>query len=75
MKVAGELLAEILHEDGGGAELLGLAARGLELLALPEVGGEGHHLAAVAVLEPSQDDGGVEPARVGEHDLVEAGHS
>ena len=38
------------------AHLLSLGARGLELLALAEVGGEGDHLAAVGILEPLEDD-------------------
>jgi len=46
-----------------------------ELLALPEIGGERHHLAAMVLLQPSQDDGGVEAARVGEHDLVHIRHT
>ena len=51
------------------AEHLGLVARRLQLLALAEVGGEGHDLAAVGLLQPLQDDRGVEPAGIGEHDL------
>ena len=49
--------------------LLSLGARGFELLALAEVGGERDHLAAVGVLEPLEDDGGVQAAGVREHDL------
>ena len=48
-----------------------LLARGPELLALAEVGGEGHHLAAIGGLQPLQDDRGVEPAGIGEHDLLD----
>ena len=55
------------------AHLLSLGARGLELLALAEVGGEGDHLAAVGILEPLEDDGGVEAAGVREHDLFRGG--
>ena len=49
--------------------LLSLGSRGFELLALAEVGGERDHLAAVGVLEPLEDDGGVQAAGVREHDL------
>ena len=47
--VAHELLAQILDEDvlRLDAEQQRLLARGLELLALAEIGGEGHHLAAI----------------------------
>ena len=47
-----------------------LAPRRLQLLALAEVGGEGDHLAAVGLLQPLQDDRGVEAARIGEHHLL-----
>src|SRR5690606_15802485 len=50
---------------------LGALARRLQFLALTEVGGEGHHLATVFGLEPLEDDRGVEPARIGEDDLVD----
>ena len=52
------------------AEQQRLLARGRELLALAEIGGEGDDLAAVGGLQPLQDDRGVEAARVGEHDLL-----
>ena len=48
--VAHEFLAQVLDEDvlGLDAEQLRLLARRLQLLALAEVGGEGHDLAAVS---------------------------
>ena len=71
--VAHELLAQILDEDVLvlDAEELRLAPRRLELLALAEIGREGHDLAAVGGLQPFQDDRGVEPAGIGEHDLLD----
>ena len=68
--VADELLAQVLDEDVLllDAEQLGLAPGRLQLLALAEVGGEGHHLAAVGLLQPLQDDRRVQAAGVGEHD-------
>ena len=70
--VAHEFLAQILDEDvlRLDAEQQRLLARRLELLALAEIGGEGHHLAAIGGLQPLQDDRGVEPARIGEHDFL-----
>jgi hypothetical protein len=56
--------------SGLDAEQQRLVARRAELLALAEVGGEGHHLAAVGGLQPLQDHAGVEPAGIGEHDLL-----
>ena len=70
--VADELLAQVLDEDVVrlDAEHLGLRARRLQLLALAEVGGEGDDLGLVGLLQPLQDDRGVEAARIGEHDLL-----
>ena len=52
------------------AEQQRLGARGLEFLALTEIGREGDHLAAIGLLQPLQDDRGVEPARIGEHHFL-----
>ena len=71
-EIADEFLAQILDVDLLDAEHLGLLARRLELLALAEIGGEGHDLGAIFGLQPFQDDRGVEPARIGEHDLLHA---
>ena len=70
--VAHEFLAQILDEDvlRLDAEQHRLLARRLELLALAEIGGEGDDLAAIGRLQPFQDDRRVEPARIGEHDLL-----
>ena len=70
-EIAHELLAHILDVDFLDAELLGLAARRLQLLALAEIGGEGDDLAAIGRLQPFQDDRGVEAAGIGEHDLFD----
>ena len=74
-EVADELLAQILDEDvlGPDAEHLRLAPRRLDLLALPQVGGEGDDLRVIFGLQPFEDDRGVEPARISEHDLLGVG--
>ena len=71
--VAHEFLAHVLDEDvlGLDAEQLGLLARGLELLALAEIGGEGDDLRAIFGLQPLEDDGRVQPARIGEDDALD----
>jgi hypothetical protein len=74
-EVAHELLAQIVDEDLFHAELLGFGSCRLQLLALADVGGEGDDLAAVVVLQPLQDDGGVEAPRVGQHDFLDLTHS
>ena len=69
-EVAHELLAHVDDADVLDAEQLGLLARRLQLAALAEVGGEGDDLGAELGLQPFEDDRGVEPARIGEHDLL-----
>ena len=69
--VAHEFFAQILDEDvlRLDAERQRLGPRRLQLLALAEIGGEGHDLAAIGGLQPLQDDRGIEPAGIGEHDF------
>jgi hypothetical protein len=74
IEVADELLAQVVDEDFLHAHHLGLLAGGLQLLALAEVGGEGHHLALIGVLQPAQDDRRIKPARIGEHHLLDLAH-
>ena len=71
-QIADEFLAKILDMDLLDAEEFRLLPRRLELLALAEIGGEGHDLAAVSLLQPFQDDRGVEPTGIGEHHLLDA---
>ena len=66
-EVAHELLAQVVDVDLRRAGGLGLLADADELLLLAEVGGEGHDLRAVALLEVLEDDGGVEASGVGEN--------
>src|SRR5262249_60650735 len=51
------------------AEKTRLLACGLKFLALAEIGGEGDDLATIRGLQPLQDDRGIEPAGIGEHDF------
>ena len=77
-EIANELLAQILDENvfGPHAEHLGLAPRRLDLLALAEIGGEGHYLRIIFRLQPFEDDRRVEAAGIGEHHLqLLLGHS
>ena len=71
--VAHEFLAHVLDEDvlGLDAQQFRLLARRLKLLALAEVGGEGDDLGAIFSLQPFEDDGRVEPARIGEDDALD----
>ncbi len=71
--VANKLLAQVIDENIAllDAEQQSLLAGRREFLALAEVGREGHDLAAIGGLQPFQDDRGVQPARIGEHDLLD----
>jgi len=70
-----ELLAQVVDEDVLflDAQLQRLLARRRQLLALAQIGGEGHDLRAVFGLQPFQDDRGVEAAGIGEDDLLGRG--
>ena len=69
--VTNEFLAEVLDEDLADAQHLGLGACRFDFLTLADIGGEGDDLRVVAVLEPAQDDRGVEPAGIGKHDFFD----
>jgi hypothetical protein len=68
-EIAHELLAQIVDVDLLDASRLRLGAGGLELLALTDVGGEGHDLAAIGVLQPLENDRGIQAAGIREHDF------
>ena len=71
-EIAHEFLAQILDEDLLDPHALGLFPRRPELLALADIGGECHDLAAIGLLQPAQDDRRIEAARIGEHDFFDA---
>ncbi len=66
-EVAHEFLAQIVDVDFLDAHLLGLGAGRLQLLALTDVGGEGHHLAVIVFLQPLQDHRGIQATGIGQH--------
>ena len=72
--VLDELLFQVQHVQLGGPGLLGLFLQAVQLGALAHVAGDGDDLAVVVVLlQPGDDDGGVQAAGVGQHyffDLV-----
>ena len=67
-KVLGdELLAQVLDMDVAGAGFAGLFLEAGELIAaLADIAAHGDDFAAVVLLEPRNDDGGIQPAGVGE---------
>jgi len=58
----GELLAQILDIDFLHAHHFGLGPGRFDHLALPQIGGEGHHFAVIGILQPAQDDRRIETA-------------
>jgi hypothetical protein len=72
-EVPHELLAHVVDEDvlRLDAQHFRLLAGRAQFLALAEIGGVGHHLAAICRLEPLQDDRSVETAGIGQHDLLD----
>ena len=61
-EIADEFLAQVVDEDFLHPCGLGLFPRRLDFLALTEIGGECHHLAAIDFLQPFEDDGCIQPA-------------
>ena len=70
-EVLGELFAQVFHIGFGCARLEGLFVHAVQVVFLPDVGGHGDHLAAVIDLQPLEDDGGVQPAGIGEHHFLD----
>jgi hypothetical protein len=75
-EIAHELFTQIVNVDllGLDAEFQRLGTRGFKLFALPQVGSEGHHFALIGVLQPFQDDRGIESTGVGQYDFFNCAH-
>ena len=73
-EIAHEFLAQVVDEDFLHAHLFGFGARGRDFLALADVGGEGDDFTVVSVLQPFENDRGVEAAGIGEHYFLDIRH-
>jgi hypothetical protein len=73
-EVPDELLLEVHDVDPAGPGPQRLLADGQQLLALAQIGAVGDDLAVVALDQPAQDHGGVEPARIREDDALGVRH-
>ena len=71
-EVAHEFLAQIVDEDFLHPHHLGLLSGRLQLFALAEIGGEGHHLAIIGILQPAQDHRSIQAAGIGQYDLLDS---
>ena len=70
-KIACEFFRQVVDIDFLDAHRLRLGPGGLDLLALPDIGGEGDDFAIVGFAEPLQDDGGIQATGVGESDFLD----
>ena len=61
-EVAGEFLLQVGDITPGRAGAFGLGFEAVEFFLLPDVGAERDDLRVILLLEPCQDDGGIEPA-------------
>jgi len=74
-EVTHEFFAQVVDVDFLDAHGLGLGAGRLDLLALAEVGGEGHHFAVIGVLQPLEDHRGVQATGIGQNYLLYVRHA
>ena len=73
--IAHEFLAQVFHIHFPNAEHLCLLTSRPDILSLPQIGGEGHDLTLIRVLQPAQNDRGIEAAGIGQHNFFDAlGH-
>ncbi len=73
-EIAGELFAQVIDIDLLHTHGLGLGAGRLDLLALTDVRGEGHHFAVIFVLQPLENDGGIEATGISQNHFLDVRH-
>ena len=69
--VAYKFFAQILDEDLLDAEHFGFRACRFNLFTLADIGGEGDNFGVILILQPAQNNRGIEPARIGEDDFFD----
>ena len=76
-EILDEFLAQIIDKNMFRFDTQGFgnAARRAKFFALPQIGGEGHHFTLIFLLQPFQDDAGVETSGEGQnHTLYGIAH-
>src|SRR5262249_25143675 len=68
--IADEFFAQIFDVSGRGASSEGLLASGFQVFLLADVADDGDDFAAVVLLQPGNDDGGVEPSGVRKYNFL-----
>ena len=71
--IAHEGFAQILDIDFRHTHHFRLGAGRFDLFALTQIGGKGDHFAVIGILQPAQNDRGVETAGISEYDLLHIG--
>src|SRR6267154_2208574 len=70
-----KLLAEIFHDHLARAGGVSLLYNGLDVIPLPYIAHHGDDTVRVIFLEPGNNDGGIEPSGVSEHNFFRHKHS
>jgi hypothetical protein len=70
-KIPNKFLFQILDEHLAGSGFKGLGLNRVKLLALSDVGAEGHHFAVKGFDEPFEDDRGIQPAGICQNNLFD----
>ncbi len=73
-EVTDELFTQILNVDLLHAHGLRLGTRRLNLLTLPQIRSEGHHLTTVGVFQPLENYRGIQTAGIGQDDFLNISH-
>src|SRR5690606_36078038 len=74
-EVADAFFAQVVDVDFLDAHGLRLGAGRLDLFALAQVSGEGHHFAVVGVLQPLENHRGVQATGIGQNHLLNVRHA
>ncbi|CAI8248462.1 MAG: Uncharacterised protein [SAR116 cluster bacterium] len=69
--VAHKFFAQIFNKDLFDAQHFCLGPRRFNFFTLADIGGESDNLCIILVLQPAQNDRGIEPARIGKNDFFD----
>ena len=75
-EIANEFLTQVVDENvfRFDTEFKGFLTGRVEFFALSEIGCEGDHFTLVCVLQPFQDDRGIQTARIGQDNFLNVAH-
>jgi len=73
-EILGEFLAQVVDVGLGGAGMQGLGLQAVEFLFLAQIAGDGDDLTSVGLLDPFQNNRGIEPPGIGQDDFLDGAH-